>query len=73
MACENGYIEVYNFPRAEKATITYTSDGHALEITCQERRLALNYEIHDMEEYVTNFSGKQNLRCDGCIDEGTRK
>lgn len=61
MACENGYIGVYNFPRAEKATITYTSDGHTLEITCQERRLALNYEIRDMEEYVTNLSGEQNL------------
>ena len=23
--------------------------------------MALNYEIHDMEEYVTNLSGKQNL------------
>lgn len=61
MACENGYIGVYNFPRAEKATITYTSDGHTLEITCQERRLVLNYEIRDMEEYVTNLSGEQNL------------
>lgn len=61
MACENGYIGVYNFPRAEKATITYTSDGHTLEITCQERHLALNYEIRDMEEYVTNLSGEQNL------------
>ena len=61
MACENGYIGVYNFPRAEKATITYTSDGHTLEITCQERRLALNYEIRDMEEYVTNLRGEQNL------------
>lgn len=61
IACENGYIEIYNFPRAEKATITYTSDGHTLEITCQERRLALNYEIRDMEEYVTNLSGEQNL------------
>ena len=61
MACENGYIGVYNFPRAEKATITYTSDGHTLEITCQERRLTLNYEIRDMEEYVTNLSGEQNL------------
>lgn len=61
MACENGYIGVYNFPRAEKATITYTSDGHTLEITCQESSLALNYEIRDMEEYVTNLSGEQNL------------
>ena len=62
MACENGYIEVYNFPRAEKATITYTSDGHTLELTCQERRLALNYEIRDMEEYVSSLNGQTNIQ-----------
>ena len=73
MACENGDVEVYNFPRADHATVTYTSDGHTDQITCGESSLALNYEIRDMEEYVTNLSGKQNLRCDGSIDEGTRK
>ena len=52
----------YNFPRAEKATITYTSDGHTLEITCQERRLALNYEIRDMEEYVSSLNGQTNIQ-----------
>ena len=61
VACENGYIEVYNFPRGDKAVITYTSDGHTEEVCCGESRLALNYEIRDMEEYVTNLSGKQNL------------
>ena len=62
MACENGYIGVYNFPRAEKATFTYTSDGHTLEITCQERRLALNYEIRDMEECVSSLNGQTNIQ-----------
>lgn len=50
-----------------------TIHGHIEEIVCGKSGLALNYEIRDMEEYVTNLSGKQNLRCDGCIDEGTRK
>lgn len=27
MTCENGYIEIYNFPRADKATITYVRDN----------------------------------------------
>lgn len=27
IACENGYIEIYNFPRAGKATITYARDN----------------------------------------------
>lgn len=47
--------------------------GHIEEIVCGKNGLALSHEIRDMEEYVTNLSGKQNLRCDGCIDEGTRK
>ena len=61
VACENGYIEIYNFPRADKATITYTSDGHTQEITCGESGLALNYEIRDMEEYVSSLNGQTNL------------
>ena len=63
VACENGYIEIYNFPRANKATITYTSDGHTEEIVCGESGLALNYEIRDMEEYVSNLNGQTNLQC----------
>lgn len=62
VACENGYIEIYNFPRADKATITYTSDGHTQEIVCGESGLALNYEIRDMEEYVSNLNGQTNLQ-----------
>lgn len=27
IACENGYIEIYNFPRADKATITCARDN----------------------------------------------
>ena len=40
----------------------YTSDGHTLEITCQERRLALNYEIRDMEEYVSSLNRQTNIQ-----------
>jgi hypothetical protein len=71
VAWENGYIEIYNFPRADKAVITYTSDGHTDQITCGESCLALNYKIRDMEEYVTDLSGKQNPRCDGCVNSST--
>lgn len=28
VACEDGFIEIYNYPRGDKATITYTNDGH---------------------------------------------
>lgn len=62
MACENGYIEVYNFPRADHATVTYTTDGHTDQITCGESSLALNYEICDMEEYVSSLNGQTNIQ-----------
>lgn len=61
IACENGDVEVYNFPRADHATVTYTSDGHTDQITCGESSLALNYEIRDMEEYVSSLNGQKNL------------
>lgn len=61
IACENEDIEVYNFPRADHATVTYTSDGHTDQITCGESRLALNYEIRDMEKYVSSLNGQENL------------
>lgn len=62
IACENAYIEIYNFPRGDKAVITYTSDGHTEEVCCGESRLALNYEIHDMEEYVSCLNDQTNLQ-----------
>lgn len=47
--------------------------GYIGEIECGKSGLALSHGIRDMEEYVTNLSEKQNLRYDGCIDEGIRK
>ena len=34
---------------------------HIEEIVCGKSELALSHEIRDMEEYVTNLSGEQNL------------
>lgn len=62
IACENGYIEICNFPRADKAIITYTADGHIEEIQDGQSSLALNYEIKDMEEYVSCLNGQANLQ-----------
>ena len=38
-----------------------TIHGHLEEIVCGKSGLALSHEIRDMEEYVTNLSGEQNL------------
>lgn len=58
IACENGYIEIYNYPRGDQAVITYTSDGHSEIIESGETKDALIYEIEDMEDYVSNKYSK---------------
>lgn len=62
VAGELGYIEVNNYPRADTATITYTEDGKTEEIQLGESSKALNYEVEDMQEYITNQTGDAQLR-----------
>lgn len=61
IAGEDGYIEINNYPRGDKAMITYTNDGHQEEISAGESEKALQYEIMDMQEYIENCNGKENL------------
>lgn len=61
IAGELGYIEVNNYPRGDKATITYTSDGHVETIELGETEKALDYEVLDMQDYIDNGTGEQNL------------
>lgn len=61
IAGELGYIEVNNYPRGDKATITYTSDGHVETIELGETEKALDYEVLDMQDYINNGTGEQNL------------
>ena len=58
IACEDGYIEIYNYPRGDQAVITYTSDGHSETIKNGETKDALIYEIEDMDDYVSNKYSK---------------
>lgn len=52
IAFDKGYIEIYQYPRGEKAVITYTEDSHT-ETVCQgETKNALLYEVEDMEKAV---------------------
>lgn len=61
VAGEKGFIEIYDYPRAAKATITYTEDGHTEIIEEGSPEKALQYEVADMQEYVRNHSGRDNL------------
>ena len=63
---DNAYIEIFEYPRADKAVITYTSDNHTQEITAGKLENALCYELQNMENAVK--SGKNTMRLDYTID-----
>lgn len=52
ISCEKGYIEIMEYPRADKAVIVDAETGAVREITCGETANALYYELQDMEEAV---------------------
>ena len=61
IAGEKGFIEISNYPRAQKASITYTEDGHTEIIEAGRTEDALLYEVQDMQAYVRSKNGKENL------------
>ncbi|MBR5544060.1 MAG: Gfo/Idh/MocA family oxidoreductase, partial [Clostridia bacterium] len=63
---DNAYIEIFEYPRADKATITYTNDGHTQEIVSGKLENALCYELQNMENAVE--TGKNTMRLDYTID-----
>lgn len=52
IAYDKGYIELYEYPRGQKAVITYTEDGSQEIIKAGETAKALQYEVLDMEVAV---------------------
>ncbi|XZJ43409.1 Gfo/Idh/MocA family protein [Clostridium perfringens] len=51
VSCDNAFITIDNFPRANKATINYL-DGTVEVIECGEEEKALDYEVSFMEEKI---------------------
>lgn len=51
VSCDNGFITIDNFPRANKATINYL-EGKVEVIECGEEEKALDYEVIFMEEKI---------------------
>lgn len=52
ISCEKGYIEIMEFPRADKAVITDAVSGDKREISSGKSADALFYELSDMESAV---------------------
>lgn len=56
---DKAYVELYEYPRGDKAVITWNDDGRKEEITAGNTLEALQYEVMDMEEAVS-LNGKEN-------------
>lgn len=52
ISCEKGYIEIMEYPRADKAVIVEAETGKIHEITAGDTANALQYEMMDMEEAI---------------------
>ncbi|HFI0862007.1 TPA: Gfo/Idh/MocA family protein [Streptococcus suis] len=61
IAYDKGYIELYEYPRGQKAVITYTEDGSQEVIEAGETTKALSYEVADMEKAVAGIENTMHL------------
>ena len=60
VSCDNGFITIDNFPRANKATINYL-DGKVEVIECGEEEKAFDYEVIFMEERIKENKESNSL------------
>ena len=65
-AFDKGYLEVYEYPRADRAVITWTEDGRRETVEAGSTADALSYEIADMERTVAE--GRDYLHLDYTAD-----
>lgn len=61
VSCENGYIEIMEYPRAWEASVTYTETGDTEVITAGKNEDALAYELEDMEQAIAGDDSKMHL------------
>lgn len=60
LSFEEGFIEIFDYPRAQSATITFSSDGRKEIIEDGKTEDALYYEVLDMENAVN--SNKNSMK-----------
>lgn len=61
IAYDKGYIELYDYPRGQKAVITYTEDDHQEVVEAGDTLQALAYEVADMEKAVAGIENTMHL------------
>lgn len=58
ISCERGYIEITEYPRADRAVIVEAETGKKYELTAGHTADALQYEMEDMEKAVLTGNTK---------------
>ena len=58
---DDAYIEVMAYPRADRAEIVWTADGHRETVAVGEEAYALCYEMADLEAAVAGNESKRAL------------
>lgn len=67
ISCEKGYIEIMEYPRADKAMIVEAETGKTYEITAGDTARALQYEMTDMENAILH-GDKDVMRLPDTVD-----
>ncbi|MBP2622102.1 Gfo/Idh/MocA family protein [Streptococcus panodentis] len=61
LAYDKAYIELFGYPRGQKAVITYTEDGRQEVVEAGQTSQALVYEVTDMERAVAGQGNEMHL------------
>ena len=61
IAGEKGYIKIDNYQRPDHAVLVFNEDLREVLIREGDTERALQYEVLDMEDYIRNGSGEDNL------------
>lgn len=61
LSFDKAYVEIFEYPRGQEATVTYTADGSTEIIKDGSTADALLYEVEDMERAVSGDSDEMHL------------
>lgn len=61
LSFDKAYVEIFEYPRGQEATVTYTADGSTEIIKDGSTADALLYEVEDIERAVSGVSDEMHL------------